>query len=418
MLRKMSIKKLLTMPYNATLDSLNYIQDKVSSQPKTETFNNVKIQDELKECVMSFEELVMSKGFPLEIHYTETEDGYVLKLYRIPAGKGESNFKMKQKQSVLLVHGIFDSSDGWVCNSEDKCIPFILVNLGYDVWLSNSRGNKHSRFHKKYSPDNFEFWDFSFHEMGMYDLPSILNHVTKINVWSEQVIYIGHSQGTAQLFSGLTQNLEYFQTKIKLFIAMGPVARCWNMNSRLLKWLSGFKFDKIFEKLGIWEIFASDEKLSKLNSWVMPKIPYLCSLISNMICDVNAGASNNKKMMPVYLSHNPGGSSLKAITHFMQLARKKDFCNYDYGSDTNKVIYGTVEPKEYDLKAIHDIPIGLFCGMDDKLSNPIDCEWLHTQLANNVIACKTYKNMGHTTFMMANDMNWFNDVIEVMDLYL
>lgn len=413
-----SLKSLITIPYNLTLSTLSYVQDRVSSQPSPETFDNVKIKEEMKEERMTFEELVMSRGFPLEIHYVETEDGYTLKLYRIPGGKGEKNFRQKQKQSVYLMHGIFDSSDGWVCNSEDKCIPFILANLEYDIWLGNTRGNKHSRHHKKYKDNTPEMWNFSFNEMGLYDLPAFLNHITDLNKWSKKVIYIGHSQGTAQLFAGLTQNLEYFQSKIKLFIALAPVARTCNMNSKMLKVLKALKIDILCEKLTFYEILSQDPNLDKFNSWVMPKIPYLCNFVANNLGDMNSSKYNNKKYMSVYLSHQPGGSSLKAISHFVQLARSSKFCMYDYGKEMNKVIYGTEEPKEYDLKTIHDFPIALFSGLEDRLAHPNDVTWLSNQLGDNVVYQKAYPYMGHHTFQMAEDMSWFNDVIELMDLYL
>jgi lysosomal acid lipase/cholesteryl ester hydrolase len=380
-------------------------------------YADIKIKEEIKEEKMNFEELVMSKNYPLEIHYAETEDGYILKLYRIPGAKGEFNYRKKQKQSVLLMHGIFDSSDGWVCNEESKCAPFILANLGYDVWLGNSRGNKHSRHHKKYKDDRPEMWNFSFNEMGLYDLPAFLNHITQINTWSKKVVYIGHSQGTAQLFSGLTQSLEYFQSKIKLFIALAPVARVGNISSNMLNLMTVLKIDLIFEKLDFYEVLSQDTKLEKFNSWIMPKIPLLCSFIINQIGDTNS-SNNNKKMMSVYLSHSPGGSSLKAVSHFVQLTRCNKFQMYDYGSELNKVIYNSESPKEYDLKTIHDFPIALLYGKEDKLSHPKDVEWLISELAENVVFEKNYPNMGHSTFLMPEDITWFNDVIQLMDMYL
>jgi lysosomal acid lipase/cholesteryl ester hydrolase len=289
------------------------------------------------------------------------------------------------------MHGIFDSSDGWVCNSDDKCIPFILANLGYDIWLGNSRGNKHSRHHTKYKDDSFEMWNFSFHEMGLYDLPAFLEHMTKINSWSSKVIYIGHSQDTAELFAALTKNLEYFQNKIKLFVALGPVARVFNMNSKVLNIMKKIHLDKICEKLAFWEILSQDAKLEKLNSWIMPKIPFLCFFISNLLCDVSSDKCNNSKMMSVYLSHQPGGSSLKAVAHFVQMCRSKKFVMYDYGTETNKIIYNKEVPCEYDLSSIHDFPIALFSGLDDKLANPKDVEWLTEQLGDNVVVLE--KNM-------------------------
>ena len=177
------------------------------------------------------------------------------------------------------------------------------------------------------------------------------------------------------------------------------------------------KIDLLCERFAFWEVLGQDTQLEKLNSWVMPKLPYICTFISNLICDVNSGSSNNEKMMPVYASHSPGGSSLKAIAHFVQMIRSRKFRMYDYGKEMNRNIYHSDEPKEYDLTTIHDFPIALFSGLDDKLANPKDVEWLATQLGDNLICDKKYKGMGHSTFMMANNMEWFKDVIEIIDLY-
>jgi len=68
---------------------------------------------------------------------------------------------------VFLQHGLVDSSDTWIINDEAKAPGFILANRGYDVWLGNNRGNKHSRKHVKYNPDKDKaFWEFTFQHMG------------------------------------------------------------------------------------------------------------------------------------------------------------------------------------------------------------------------------------------------------------
>lgn len=59
---------------------------------------------------------------------------------------------------VYWQHGLLDSSDMAVMNSEDKAPAFMLANRGYDVWLGNSRGNWHSRNNTHLSPDQKEFW--------------------------------------------------------------------------------------------------------------------------------------------------------------------------------------------------------------------------------------------------------------------
>lgn len=60
------------------------------------------IPDEMEDIFLSFEEIVLRKGYPLESYFVETEDGYILKLYRIPGKK----FIVPNKKVVLLQHGL------------------------------------------------------------------------------------------------------------------------------------------------------------------------------------------------------------------------------------------------------------------------------------------------------------------------
>ena len=75
------------------------------------------------------------------------------------------------------MHGLLSSSDVFIINDENKALAFVLANRGYDVWLGNNRGNKHARHHIKYSPDDIAFWDFTFEEMAIYDLPAAFNYI-------------------------------------------------------------------------------------------------------------------------------------------------------------------------------------------------------------------------------------------------
>ena len=38
---------------------------------------------------------------------------------------------------------------------------YMMSDLGYDVWLANSRGTRYSRRHIRLDPTMPEFWDYS-----------------------------------------------------------------------------------------------------------------------------------------------------------------------------------------------------------------------------------------------------------------
>lgn len=75
----------------------------------------------------------------------------------------------------------------------EKAPAFFFARHGYDVWLGNSRGNLHSRKHKTLNPDHDpSFWDFSFVEMGLYDVPAQIEKVLELT-GAANLSYVAHS---------------------------------------------------------------------------------------------------------------------------------------------------------------------------------------------------------------------------------
>lgn len=111
--------------------------------------------------------------------------------------------------------------------------------MGYDVWMPNSRGNAYSRNHTTLNPDtDSTYWDFSFNEMGIYDLPSSIDYILN-NTGKEQLFYIGHSQGTTSFYIMASEKPEY-NKKIKAQFSLAPVAYMNHIESPLIKFIAPF----------------------------------------------------------------------------------------------------------------------------------------------------------------------------------
>jgi pimeloyl-ACP methyl ester carboxylesterase len=91
-----------------------------------------------------------------------------------------------------MQHGLIDIAGTWFFNTPEKSIAHQLANMGYDVWLGNNRGTVFSYRHVNLTVKDDEYWDFSFHEMGKYDVPTNVDFILQ-KTGAEKLTYIGHS---------------------------------------------------------------------------------------------------------------------------------------------------------------------------------------------------------------------------------
>lgn len=145
----------------------------------------------------------------------------------------------------------------------EKPSAILFAKKGYDVWLGNNRGTLYSRNHEEYDPTNAEqkakYFDFSFFELGKYDVPAQIDYIIS-STGNEKVTYIGHSQGTTQMFTALAENFGDVQNKVNLFVALAPITHLFGSHNEFFNALSKSipLARQVLHFLGIYEFFGDD----------------------------------------------------------------------------------------------------------------------------------------------------------------
>ena len=196
----------------------------------------------------------------------------MLTTFRIPFGKGQ--VKEDGRPAVIIQHGSFDSADITVMNGPEKSLAFYLANQGFDVWIGNGRGNKFSRKHTKLNPDvDVPFWEFSWVDRVEDDKANI-EYVRAISKQGK-IGFIAHSEATATMWTGLSQNNDWFKQRITVLIALGPLSRIDRMQSQILRSLGDNSLSIGLVKLfGIHEFFYPNFWTKIWFSTVCGYIPY------------------------------------------------------------------------------------------------------------------------------------------------
>lgn len=72
--------------------------------------------------------LVAEEGYPVEEHFVDTPDGYILKVFRIPGSPRSP--PAEGKTVVFIQHGLLCSSADWLVLGKEKAIPYMLADAG------------------------------------------------------------------------------------------------------------------------------------------------------------------------------------------------------------------------------------------------------------------------------------------------
>lgn len=345
-------------------------------------------------------QIIRRYGYTSESHVIETEDGYLLTVHRIPKSKNGT----VGKQPVLLQHGLLATSTCFL-DEGNKSLAFILSDLGYDVWLGNARGNEYSRAHVNLLPEDTKFWNFSWHEMAIFDIPAVVTYISDTTNSPGDILYVGHSMGTTMFFAFASLKPQ-IAAKVKAMVALAPVAFMTHLTSPikyLAPWVNDIDF--IAKHLGINEFLPSSKVMKLMAFDCLSKFTRkICENLLFLIAGFNKDQVD-EKTLEVVLAHMPSGTSTKTVLHYLQeISSKGDFRQYDYGTDGNMIQYGQPTPPEYNLQDIQ-VPVYLMYADSDMLANPLDVKRLYTRLTQRIgIYEVPLPSFNHVDFLFAKDV--------------
>ena len=263
--------------------------------------------------------------FAFNEYEVTTDDGYILTMFRIRDPKVKTaNDAGTKSPVVFLQHGFLSSADCFIGHTPDKAPAFQLAREGYDVWLGNNRGNMHSRKHTTLQPlenhdDKKKYFSYSFQELGDFDLPAQIDYTLKAT-GASKLTYIGHSQGTTQMYYALTKMEDTLKEKVNLFIAFAPVVTLKNTKDGAMKTAAENSaiFELMIKKFGMWELFGTTWK--NFQHGLCGKMPFFC--VIGEIAETNAQSEYNvAERVLAGEGKFPQPGSWKELIHFTQLQR-------------------------------------------------------------------------------------------------
>lgn len=312
----------------------------------------------------------------------------------------------------MLQHGLLDNSATWTINYFNQTLPHLLLQNGYDVWITNTRGNFNSYEHtnpKEYSvyDNHSKYWNFTLDEMAIYDLPANINYILDYTN-SQKLTYIGHSQGTIQFFAA--NCLQDLASKIEAFVGLGPVMYVNHQESPIVTLVVELEIDVLlgflrFENVLLWPKIVNVELktiVSKITRTIWRFIQLICGVEEEITVDLNR--------MPVMGRHEPGGTSFTNMRHWIQMMKTGEFKRMDYGKDQNMLVYGQPTPPFYNITNLQnnlkDLDMYLIKGRDDGLVSQTDFNNLLAHFKPKIGKSLWYDivdRYGHLDYVWAKD---------------
>ncbi|GAB7359727.1 hypothetical protein MBLNU230_g6902t1 [Neophaeotheca triangularis] len=368
-----------------------------------------------------FVELCELYGYYAEEHIVQTGDGYLLGLHRLGWKRGEEEQKVNagpgsgsiEKKVVYLHHGLMMNSEVWVCLTEkERCLPFELVEQGYDVWLGNNRGNKYSKKCLHHSPTSTEFWNFSMDQFAFHDIPDSIEYVLS-TTHQPSLSYIGFSQGTAQAFATLSIH-PTLNDKVDVFVALAPAMAPPGLASGIVS-----SFVKSTPSI-LFLAFGRRAILGSATMWQAMLYPGIFSYFIDTSLRFLFGWQTKNITAHQKLAAYPhlySFSSTKTVVHWFQIIRNRAFQMFDdevstpFAVSSSSKYYKVAKFPTRNIKT----PIVLIYGGSDSL---VDINIMLKELPKHTIA-KEIPKYEHLDLLWASDVDTlvFPHVLQALETY-
>ncbi|XP_072930289.1 lipase 3-like [Epargyreus clarus] len=376
-----------------------------STQDSKSDFSELEKYKHEPTALMTTPQLAKHHGKIIETHVVITGDGYLLTIHRIMRPLDQPLADKIINPTVLLHHGLLGSSADWILLGPENSLPYILSNLGYDVWMTNARGNCYSRGHASKNVDSLQYWKFSFQEMGKYDLPAVVDYIRMLKNSNDSINFIGHSMGATALLVLLSTTPRY-NKYFRMGILLAPLAYMSNIEGplRIFTPMAMNLPEDLLKLLGDGEFFPS----RKIPTWVVKKYCkgelLYCSNPLLFLSNIPSIGSWNTSLVARVLYHVPAGGSTNTILHYARLVRTGKFQRFD-------------DVAEFPLKKV-TLPIALFTSSDDCLATIPDVLKLYFSIANPIDHYIIRgKNFSHNEFVFGPQANMlvFDKVVNILE---
>ena len=247
----------------------------------------------------------------------------------------------------------------------------------------NGRGSPFSQTHSKSKIDSFEYWDFSFEDLG-YEMKEAVDYIYQHD--GKKVVYLDHSQGGMQILTALGDDRfkRDLESKIYRIYSVTPVL-CVKGDRSMLSVAARFYSlqEASRSKLGMTNLGTTRFRRNFVRQIEEKVLNFICG-IHHSVCFLGfwdtdmTNELNSMDKFGTFFTLNPTVAPLKGLIHFVQIGLDSNDQNclarrYNYGKEQNIAKYGTEVSPVFNISSIK-VPVRAYFGTNDRYYDGADIE--------------------------------------------